>query len=489
MLLFEKSKNNSSYDENNLNPHKQTSTFNPKVFGKYLRKSKLNWPELGELDIIRHFTQLSQKNFCIDTNFYPLGSCTMKYNPKAAHALASLPGFLNAHPLAPISHTQGLLKCLYELQEFLKEITGMHDIALSPMAGAQGEYAGLKMIKAYHEARKDFQRVEIIVPDAAHGTNPASAAMCGFIVKEVKTKANGDVDIDELKTLISDKTAGIMLTNPSTLGVFEQNILDISKLIHDAGGLLYYDGANLNAILGHARPGDMGFDAIHLNLHKTFATPHGGGGPGGAPVAVSKKLAEFLPDPLVIKNKNKNYAWNNNNPENHQSIGKLSAFHGNFGVLIRAYIYIRMLGEKGLKRVSEYATLNANYLMHKLEDLGYTLAFPKRRASHEFIVTLKPLTKEFGVNALDIAKRLLDYNIHAPTIYFPLLIEECLLIEPTETESLKTLDEFVNVMAKIMDEIKTNPELVKSAPHEQVITRLDEVKAARSPDLAWVPTE
>jgi glycine dehydrogenase subunit 2 len=487
MLLFEKSKNVSS-SETSLNPHKQNSTFDPKVFGKYLRKSKLNWPDLGELDIVRHFTQLSQKNFCIDTNFYPLGSCTMKYNPKAAHALASLPGFLNSHPLAPASHTQGLLKCLYELQEFLKEITGMHDIALSPMAGAQGEYAGLKMIKSYHEARKDFQRVEIIVPDAAHGTNPASAAMCGFIVKEVKTKANGDVDIDELKTLISDKTAGIMLTNPSTLGVFEQNILDISKLIHNAGGLLYYDGANLNAILGHARPGDMGFDAIHLNLHKTFATPHGGGGPGGAPVAVSKRLAEFLPDPLVIKDKDDKYSLKNKS-KNSQSIGKLSAFHGNFGVLIRAYIYIRMLGEKGLKRVSEYATLNANYLMHKLENLGYTLAFPKRRASHEFIVTLKPLTKEYGVNALDIAKRLLDYNIHAPTIYFPLLIEECLLIEPTETESLKTLDEFVSVMAKIMDEIKTNPDLVKSAPHEQVITRLDEVKAARSPDLAWVPTE
>lgn len=488
MLLFEKSKNSSSYDENSLNPHKQNSTFNPEVFDKYLRKSKLNWPNLGELDIIRHFTQLSQKNFCIDKNFYPLGSCTMKYNPKAAHALASLPGFLNAHPLAPASHTQGLLKCLYELQEFLKEITGMHDIALSPMAGAQGEYTGLKMIKSYHEAREDFQRVEIIVPDAAHGTNPASAAMCGFIVKEVKTKENGDVDIDELKTLISEKTAGIMLTNPSTLGVFEQNILDISKLIHDAGGLLYYDGANLNAILGHARPGDMGFDAIHLNLHKTFATPHGGGGPGGAPVAVSKRLAEFLPDPLIIKDKDDKYSLKDKS-KNSQSIGKLSAFHGNFGVLIRAYIYIRMLGEKGLKRVSEYATLNANYLIHKLEDLGYTLAFPKRRASHEFIVTLKPLTKEYGVSALDIAKRLLDYNIHAPTIYFPLLIEECLLIEPTETESLKTLDEFVNVMAKIMDEIKTNPELLKSAPHEQVITRLDEVKAARSPDLAWVPTE
>ena len=407
---------------------------------------------------------------------------------KGSSCFGKLARFLNAHPLAPASHTQGLLKCLYELQEFLKEITGMHDIALSPMAGAQGEYAGLKMIKSYHEARKDFHRNEIIVPDAAHGTNPASAAMCGFIVKEVKTKENGDVDIDELKTLISDKTAGIMLTNPSTLGVFEQNILDISKLIHDAGGLLYYDGANLNAILGHARPGDMGFDAIHLNLHKTFATPHGGGSPGGAPVAVSKRLAEFLPDPLVIKDKDDNFSLKNKS-KNSQSIGKLSAFHGNFGVLIRAYIYIRMLGEKGLKRVSEYATLNANYLMHKLEDLGYTLAFPKRRASHEFIVTLKPLTKEYGVSALDIAKRLLDYNIHAPTIYFPLLIEECLLIEPTETESLNTLDEFVSVMAKIMDEIKTNPELVKLAPHKQIITRLDEVKAARSPDLAWVGQE
>ena len=398
-----------------------------------LRKDKIRWPVKSELEVVRHFTLLSQKNFCIDTNFYPLGSCTMKYNPKAAHALALLSGFANAHPLAPVSHTQGLLKALYDLQETLKYITGMHDISLTPMAGAQGEYAGLKMIKAYHDNKKDYNRTEIIVPTAAHGTNPASAAMCGFKVVEVKCEVNGDVDIDELKTLISDKTAGIMLTNPSTLGVFEQKILEISKLIHDAGGLLYYDGANLNAILGYCRPGDMGFDAIHLNLHKTFATPHGGGGPGGAPVAVSKRLAEFLPTPKVIKNDNNYYNWLYK--QDNKSIGSLSAFKGNFGVLIRAYIYIRMLGKTGLTRVSEHATLNANYIMHNLEALGYTLAFPTRKASHEFIITAKSLKKLYGVTALDIAKRLLDYKIHAPTIYFPLLIDECLLIEPTETES------------------------------------------------------
>jgi glycine dehydrogenase subunit 2 len=483
--------------KNNLNKktnNKIINNINNKTPKHLTRDNKIKWPIKSELEVIRHFTLLSQKNFCIDTHFYPLGSCTMKYNPKAAHALALLSGFANAHPLAPSSHTKGLLQCLYELQETLKYITGMHDICLTPMAGAQGEYTGLKMIKAYHDDKKDFNRTEIIVPSAAHGTNPASAAMCGFTVKEVSCEDNGDVNIEELKSLISEKTAGIMLTNPSTLGVFEQKILEISKLIHDAGGLLYYDGANLNAILGHARPGDMGFDAIHLNLHKTFATPHGGGGPGGAPVAVSKRLAPFLPTPRVDKITNKtlnktseDLSWiYNDNIKAKKSIGTLSAFKGNFGVLIRAYIYIRMLGNTGLKRVSEHATLNANYLMKKLEKVGYTLAFPDRRASHEFIITAKPLTKLYGVTALDIAKRLLDYKMHAPTIYFPLLIDECLLIEPTETESLEQCDNFINAMEQIMNEIKISPEMIKTAPHEQSINRLNEVAAARNLDLAII---
>ena len=450
-----------------------------------LRRALPHLPELSELEVIRHFTQLSTKNFSIDTHFYPLGSCTMKYNPRAANRLASLSGYLHRHPLSPARYSQSFLQCLYELQIMLADITGMEKISLASMAGAQGEFAGVAMIKAYHESRNDHDRIEMLVTEAAHGTNPASAAMCGFTVKEIETTKEGDIYLDKLRKIVGRKTAGIMLTNPSTLGIFERQILEVAKIIHDAGGLLYYDGANLNAILGKYRPGDMGFDVMHLNLHKTFATPHGGGGPGAGPVATNQKLAPFLPIPMVGKNEDC-YFWLTEK-ECQQTIGKLSAFMGNVGVLLRAYIYLRLLGKEGLARVADFSTLNANYLMKRLEQLGFTLAFPHRRASHEFIITLKPLTRVYGITALDVAKRLLDYGFHAPTIYFPLSIPECLLIEPTETESKQTLDHFIEAMQGILTEIKTHPDLLQSAPHHQPINRLDEVKAARDLDLRWVP--
>lgn len=448
-----------------------------------LRRTKPLLPETSELDVVRHYTRLSQKNFSIDTHFYPLGSCTMKYNPRAAHRIASMPGFLQRHPLAQEIHSQGFLACLYDFQEILIEVTGMAGVSLTPMAGAQGEFAGVAMIRAYHLARGDHERDEILVPDAAHGTNPASAVMCGFKVREIPTKADGDMDFEELKKAVGPKTAGIMLTNPSTLGVFERHIEDIAQLVHQAGGLLYYDGANLNAILGKVRPGDMGFDIMHINLHKTFATPHGGGGPGSGPVAVSKRVEPFLPAPIVGK-KGDSYVWldKDNRP---QTIGRLSTFMGNAGILLRAYIYARLLGREGLKRVAEYATLNANYLMIRLKKAGFTLAFPARRASHEFILTLSKEEKQFGVTAMDIAKRLLDYGFHAPTTYFPLLIPECLLIEPTETESKQTLDGFACAMIAILKEATTNPDQLKKAPYHQPVRRLDDVKAARELNLVW----
>lgn len=448
-----------------------------------LRHNKPLLPEVSELDVVRHYTRLSQKNFSIDTHFYPLGSCTMKYNPRAAHRIASMSGFLQRHPLAQDIHSQGLLACLYDFQEILKEITGMPGVSLTPMAGAQGEFAGVAMIRAYHLARGDTERDEILVPDAAHGTNPASAVMCGFKVREIQTKEDGDVDFERLKQAVGPRTAGIMLTNPSTLGVFERRIEEIAKLVHQAGGLLYYDGANLNAILGKVRPGDMGFDIMHINLHKTFATPHGGGGPGAGPVAVSQRVEPFLPVPIVGK-KEGNYLWLDKE-DRPQTIGRLSTFMGNAGILLRAYIYARILGREGLKRVAEYATLNANYLMHRLKKAGFTVAYPNRRASHEFILTLSTQEKEYGVNAMDFAKRLLDYGFHAPTTYFPLLIPECLLIEPTETETKQTLDLFVDAMINILNEAKTNPEQLKQAPYHQSVRRLDDTKAARELDLVW----
>ena len=447
------------------------------------RERPLRLPEVSELDTVRHYTRLSQKNFSIDTQFYPLGSCTMKYNPRACNSLAMLPQFVARHPLAPEAAAQGSLACLYELQEILKHVTGMAGVSLTPMAGAQGEFAGVAMIRAYHESRGDTARTEILVPDAAHGTNPATASMCGYAVREIPTDREGNVDVAALEAAVGPRTAGLMLTNPSTLGVFEKAIVAIQAIVHRAGGLSYYDGANLNAILGKVRPGDMGFDTIHLNLHKTFSTPHGGGGPGAGAVGVGPRLLPFLPMPIVER-ENSRYRWLTER-DRPQSIGRLSAFAGDVGVLLRAYVYARMLGRDGLRRVGEYATLNANYLMKELEKAGFRLAFPSRRASHEFIVTLKNLKDATGITAMDFAKRLLDYDFHAPTTYFPLLVPECLLIEPTETESKQTLDAFVAAMKQILEEAHSRPELVKGAPHTLPVRRLDDTKAARELDLAW----
>ncbi len=452
-----------------------------------LRDTPVGLPEVSELQVVRHYTNLSRKNFSIDTNFYPLGSCTMKYNPRACHSIALMDGFAGRHPYAPDTLSQGFMACMHDLQEILTEVTGMRGgVSLAPMAGAQGEFAGVAMIMAYHKSRGDLERNEIIVPDAAHGTNPASAVMCGCVVREIPTKGDGDIDLEALKQVLGPKTAGIMLTNPSTIGVFERRIQEIARLVHAAGGLLYYDGANLNAILGKVRPGDMGFDAIHMNLHKTFSTPHGGGGPGAGAVGVSERLRPFLPIPMVEKRDDGSYHWLRRK-DRPQSIGRLSAFAGNAGVLIRAYVYARLLGRRGMTRVAEYATLNANYLAAELKQAGFTLAYPERRASHEFIVTVQPQKKANGITALDFSKALLDHGIHAPTNYFPLLVPECLLIEPTETESKETLDEFVAVMAQLLAQSREDPERMKGAPYTMPVRRLDDVKAVRELDVSYRP--
>jgi glycine dehydrogenase subunit 2 len=450
---------------------------------EFRRKQRSRLPEVSELQAVRHYTRLSQQNFSIDTQFYPLGSCTMKYNPRGCNSLAMLPGLVSRHPNSPTNMSQGFLACMYELQEMLKDVTGMEAVSLAPMAGAQGEFAGVAMIRAYHDANNDTARTEILVPDAAHGTNPATATMCNYKVKEIPTDAEGDVDLEALKAAVGPQTAGIMLTNPSTLGVFERRIKEIATIVHEAGGLLYYDGANLNAILGKVKPGDMGFDVIHMNLHKTFSTPHGGGGPGAGPVGVSKRLEPFLPVPMVTKVDDEYHLLTEKSRA--QTIGRLSAFMGNAGVLLRAYIYARLLGREGMNRVAEYATLNANYLMVELAKAGFDLAYPGRRATHEFIVTLKKQAKDLGVNTMDFAKRLLDYGFHAPTTYFPLLVPECLLIEPTETEAKEELDGFVEVMKQIQQEAEIDPEKVKGAPYTLPVRRLDDVKAAKELDLVW----
>lgn len=479
MLIFELSQKGRR--ANAQSPHVAQRNYTiPEAFQ---RKAPPRLPACSELQVVRHFTRLSHKNFAIDSNFYPLGSCTMKYNPRGVHKAASIPDFLNRHPLAAEQDSQGFLEALYGLQEYIAEITGMAGVSLTPMAGSQGEFAGVAMIKAYHQSRGDTARDEMLIPDAAHGTNPASAAMCGFKIIEIATAPDGDIDLEELKSKLGPKTAGIMLTNPSTLGLFMRQIKEIATLVHQAGGLLYYDGANLNAILGKVRPGDMGFDVMHLNLHKTFATPHGGGGPGAGPVAVNKRLLPFMPLPIVKKTETQ-YQWATRQ-DYPQSIGRLSCFMGNAGILLRAYFYTRVLGKEGLLRVSEYATLNANYLLKELTKAGFTAAYPKRRASHEFILTMSPEKKNYGVSAMDLAKRLLDYRIHAPTTYFPLLIPECLLIEPTETESKEELDHFVAVMKTIHEEVAHNADLVKNAPHTLPVKRLDDVKAARELDLNY----
>lgn len=445
---------------------------------KYIRKEDANLPEVSELDAVRHFTQLSQRNHGVDSGFYPLGSCTMKYNPKINELVARFDGFAKIHPYQSEKSVQGALELMYNLDMYLSEITGMDKISLQPAAGSHGELAGLMIIKAYHQNRGDHKRNIIVVPDSAHGTNPASAAVAGFNIVEIKSNDDGGMDIDSLKSVMSDEIAGLMLTNPNTLGLFDENILEIADIVHNAGGLLYYDGANTNAIMGIARPGDMGFDVVHLNLHKTFSTPHGGGGPGAGPVGVKKDLIPFLPTPIVSKN-DKEYFLDYDRP---LSIGKVRSFYTNFGVIVRAYTYILSMGAKGLRDASEMAVTNANYIANKLKDV-YFLPFD-RICMHECVFSGR-WQKDNGVSTLDIAKRLLDFGYHPPTIYFPLIVPEALMIEPTEVESKETLDEFIGVLRQIANETIENPEIVKTAPHNTIVSRLDEALAARKPVLRY----
>jgi len=445
---------------------------------EYIRKTPANLPEMAELDLVRHFTRLSKRNHGVDDGFYPLGSCTMKYNPKRNERAARIPGYAQIHPLQPQETVQGALELLFNLQTELEEITGMDEVSLQPAAGAHGEWTGLMMIRAYHEARGE-KRTTVIVPDSAHGTNPASATVAGYKTVTVKSNEKGGVDLEALRAVVNQDTAALMLTNPSTLGLFEDQIIEIAEIVHEAGGLLYYDGANANAILGYARPGDMGFDVVHLNLHKTFTTPHGGGGPGAGPVGVKKELIPYLPKPRLEKQGDQ-FVLNWDRPD---SIGKVKGFWGNFGILVRAYTYIRTMGPDGLKRVTEDAVLNANYMMRRLEpyfDLPYN-----QICKHEFVLSGRRYKKEYGVKTLDIAKRLLDFGVHPPTIYFPLNVEEAIMIEPTETENLQTLDGFCDMMIQIANEAKENPEIVKNAPHNTKVNRLDETTAARQPVLRF----
>lgn len=442
----------------------------------YLRTSALNIPNKSEPEIARHFISLSQKNYCVDTHFYPLGSCTMKYNPKVNEEIAMLAGFSELHPYQPEELCQGTLKALYEFERLLCEICGMSAFSLQPAAGAHGELAGMMLIHKYHKDRKDSQRRKVLIPDSSHGTNPASSALAGYEVVELKSNKDGLIDGQLLKGLMTEEVSAIMLTNPNTLGLFEKDILEISKVVHSKGGLVYCDGANLNALLGVAKPGDMGIDVLHINLHKTFSAPHGGGGPGSGPVGVCKKLVPYLPLPRIEK-KGKRFFLNYALPD---SIGRVKAFYGNIGVILRAYGYVKALGRDGLKRVSKDAVLNANYIKSRLSahyDIPYN-----GNTMHEFVISAKR-QKDYGVSAMDIAKRLLDYGFYAPTVYFPLIVEEAIMIEPTETESKETLDKFVDAMLAIAKEAKDSPEILKSAPHTTPIRRLDEVRACREPDL------
>ncbi|ANQ53111.1 glycine dehydrogenase [Thermosipho sp. 1063] len=440
-----------------------------------LRKTSPRLPQVSELDVVRHYTNLAAKNYSVDVGFYPLGSCTMKYNPKINEKIANDEHFSMIHPFQPMETAQGALQLMYELKEMLCEISGMDDMTLVPSAGAHGELTGMLIARAYHLSRGDTKRKKAIVPDSAHGTNPASARMAGFEVIEIKSGPDGRVDLNELKKQLDEEVAVLLLTNPNTLGLFEKDIIKIAEMVHEKGALLYYDGANLNAILGRTRPGDMGFDIVHLNLHKTFSTPHGMGGPGSGPVGVKKHLSKFLPVPEIIK-ENNTYKLNYSKPE---SIGFIRSFFGNFSVLVRTYTYIKTMGKEGLKKVGQMAVLNANYLRKKVSKI-MDIAYPGL-CMHEFVSTCEKLTKETGVKALDIAKRLLDYGIHAPTMYFPLIVHEDFMIEPTETESKDTLDEFAKILGKIFEEAKQNPELVKNAPYTTPIRRLDEATASRKP--------
>lgn len=439
---------------------------------EYIRKEDPDLPEVSEVDIIRHYTNISQKNYAIDKGFYPLGSCTMKYNPKINEDAAANPGFKNLHPYQPEATIQGALELMYELSEMLAEISGMDRVTLQPAAGAQGELTGLMLIKSYHENRGDHQRIKMIVPDSAHGTNPATAAVVGMEIVEIPSDAQGNVDMQALKEAVGDDTAGLMLTNPSTLGLFEKNIGDIAEVVHEAGGLLYYDGANMNAIMGKCRPGDMGFDVMHYNLHKTFSTPHGGGGPGAGPVGVKEKLTPFLPVPMIEKKEDK-YIFDYDRP---LTIGKLKSFYGNFNILVRAYTYIKAMGRDGIKEAGETSVLNANYLMHQMMD-DYQIP-DNMLCKHEFVAAGLKNAAE-GITTLDVAKRIIDYGYHPPTIYFPLIVHEALMVEPTETESMETLNDFGHVMRQIAHEAISEPELLKNAPHKTPVRRIDEVRAAR----------
>jgi len=469
-IIFEKSNN---IDGVNISADTASVQFIDK---KFLRTTPLNLPQLSELEVLRHYKELSDKNFCIEKGFYPLGSCTMKYNPKVNEFLANLEGFTNLHPLQCDEDCQGALELMYNLQNSLKEITGMDAISLQPAAGAHGELAGMMIVQKYFQSKGE-KRTKVIIPDSAHGTNPASAKMCGFECVEIASNEKGQVDIEALKAVLDDSVAAIMMTNPNTLGLFEENILEISKLMHDNGSLLYYDGANFNAIMGYTNPKVMGFDVVHINLHKTFSTPHGGGGPGAGPIGVVESLKEFLPVPVIDYDGEKyfrNYGLKN-------SIGQVKSFFGNFGVLVRAYAYILMNG-KGLKTVSEDAVLNANYLKEKLKGV-FELPYDYT-CMHEFVLS-GDKQKEQGVSTLGIAKRLMDENTHPPTVYFPLIVHEAIMIEPTETESKERLDEFVAVMLKIAKEIKETPEETLKSPQTTPVKKINETLAARQPDLRW----
>ncbi len=456
---------------------------------KEFLRTELPLPELSEADVVRHFTHLSSLNYSVDTGLYPLGSCTMKYNPKINEVTARLPGFALTHPLQPEDTIQGNLALMYDLQEHLKEISGFDAITLQPAAGAQGEFVGVSIIRAYHRFNNDLKRTKILIPDSAHGTNPATSAMSGFEVVPVPSNARGNVDLETLRSVCDETVAGLMLTNPNTLGLFDENVLEVIKIVHEAGGLVYGDGANLNALLGIARPGDLGFDIMHYNLHKTFSTPHGGGGPGSGPVGVTKKLAEFLPSPVVemVEKGNDELAPLYSLVTPQHTIGRVKSFQGQFGMHVRAYTYIRMHGPEGLRKIAEYAVLNANYLLSKVRR-AYHLPYD-RTCMHEFVVEgMWPDVAD--IHALDIAKRLMDYKFHPPTNYFPLIVHEALMIEPTETESMQTLDAFADALLKIAEEARTNPQLLKEAPHDTPIGRLDELRAAKELVLCcWLPED
>ncbi len=451
-----------------------------------LIRGDLDLPEVSEGEIVRYFSQISQFNFSIDHNFYPLGSCTMKYNPKLNDEIASLPGFSNVHPLQPEATVQGAIELLWELQEYLNEITGMAGCSLAPMAGADGELAGMLMTRAYHLDRGDAQRRNVLIPDSAHGTNPASAAMGGFNVVSLPSDSDGNTDLDALRNSVNDELAGLMITLPSTLGLFDTNILDVTRIVRDAGGIVYGDGANLNAIVGRVKFGDLGFDVIHSNLHKTFTQPHGGGGPGAGPVIAGPRLVDYLPTPVAARaNGDDDARFSLDSPS--KTIGRMGAFHGNFGALVRAWAYISTLGRQGIPQISQDAVINANYVLSQLKG-HYDLPYD-RTCMHEVVFSAANLKRSSNIRALDVAKRLIDYGIHPPTMYFPLIVDEALMIEPTETESKETLDHFIEVMKTIAKEAVEDPDLLRDAPHNTPNTRLDEARAARRPDLRWRPTE